>query len=211
MIDDSRLWGSRRCRRMGEYSTETKLFTWMVHTLDNHNASLSEGVPPRRCGWGLSRNASSDAGQHGFPASDATKRSEAAPRASPPSPGAAARRTVGVLVVGATPLFWPLMRHGAGAGYSCLYSSFSPASGGRSHHRDPCGKAAEAARNPTRRTAATNGPQAKKAKTPHVWLRIRNDILKRFENSAGSMLGAGVYNWDRLRLWKEYAAKFLVK
>ena len=43
----------------------------------------------------------------------------------PPSPGAAARRTRGVLVVGATPLFWPLMRHGAGAGYSCLYSSFS--------------------------------------------------------------------------------------
>ena len=43
MIDDFRIWGSRRCRRMGEYSTETRLFTWMVHTLDNHNASLSEG------------------------------------------------------------------------------------------------------------------------------------------------------------------------
>ena len=29
------------------------------------------------------------------------------------------------------------MRHGAGAGYSCLYSFFSPASGGRSLHSDP--------------------------------------------------------------------------
>jgi len=27
MIDDFRLWGSSRCRRMGEYSTETRLFT----------------------------------------------------------------------------------------------------------------------------------------------------------------------------------------
>ena len=59
----------------------------------------------------------------------------------PRSPGAAARRTRGVLVVGATPIFWLLMRHGAGAGYSGLYSSLAPALGGRSHDRDPCGKA----------------------------------------------------------------------
>ena len=43
MIDDFRLRGSRTWRRMGEYSTETKLFTWMVHALDNDNDSLSEG------------------------------------------------------------------------------------------------------------------------------------------------------------------------
>ena len=42
------------------------------------------------------------------------------------------------MVVGATLIFWPLMRHGAGAGYSGLYSSFFPAPAGRSHHRDPC-------------------------------------------------------------------------
>jgi len=64
-------------------------------------------------------------GQHGFSASDATNPSDAAARMSPPSSGAAARRTREVLVVGATPYYWPLMRHGAGAGYSCLYSSFS--------------------------------------------------------------------------------------
>ena len=44
------------------------------------------------------------------------------------------------MVVGATPMFWPLMRHGAGSGYSCLYSYLSSPPGGRSHHRDPFGK-----------------------------------------------------------------------
>ena len=73
MIGDFRLRGSSRCRRMGEYSTETKLFTWMVHTIDNHNDSLSEGGAPRRCGSGLFLNAPSDEGQHGFPASSAEK------------------------------------------------------------------------------------------------------------------------------------------
>ena len=43
MIDDFRLAGSRTWRRMGEYSTETRLFMWMVHALDNNNASPSEG------------------------------------------------------------------------------------------------------------------------------------------------------------------------
>ena len=43
MTNDFHLWGSRRWRRMGEYSTETRLFTEMVHTFDNYNASLSEG------------------------------------------------------------------------------------------------------------------------------------------------------------------------
>ncbi len=41
------------------------------------------GRSPRRCGPGLSRNAASDAGQRGFPASAAEKQSEAAPRVSP--------------------------------------------------------------------------------------------------------------------------------
>ena len=41
------------------------------------------GQSPRRCGRGLSRNAASDGGQHGFPASAAKRRSEAAPRVSP--------------------------------------------------------------------------------------------------------------------------------
>ena len=36
MIDDFRLRGSRTWRRRGEYATETRLFTWMVHAFDNH-------------------------------------------------------------------------------------------------------------------------------------------------------------------------------
>ena len=135
-IDDFRLWGSRQCRRMGEYSTETRLFTGMAHTLDNHNDSFSEGgalaavvsVLPGKPYWK----------RVGTDSPGLMRPSEASLRlAHPPSPGAAARRARGVLVVGATPIFWPLMRHGAGAGYSCLYSSFFPALGGRFLHRDP--------------------------------------------------------------------------
>ena len=72
---------------------------------------------------------------------DQAKRGCASP--APPSPGAAARRTGGVLVVGATPYFWPLMRHGAGAGYSCLYSSLAPAPGVAPTTVIPGGKAIE--------------------------------------------------------------------
>ena len=43
LIDDFHLWGSLWWRRMGEYSTEIRLFTWMVRTFDNYYASLSEG------------------------------------------------------------------------------------------------------------------------------------------------------------------------
>ena len=38
-----RLRGSRRWRHMGEYSTENRIFTWIVHTSDNQIAHLSEG------------------------------------------------------------------------------------------------------------------------------------------------------------------------
>ena len=38
-----RFWGSRLWRRRGEYSTETRLFTRVAHTIGNHNVSLSEG------------------------------------------------------------------------------------------------------------------------------------------------------------------------
>ena len=59
------------------------MFTKPFHDFLTHDAFLSEGGAPRRCGRRLSRNAASEGGQHGFPASDVTQRSEAAPRASP--------------------------------------------------------------------------------------------------------------------------------
>ena len=60
----------------------------------------------------------------------------------PPPPGAAARRTRGVLVVGATPLFWTLVRHRGGGAGAPVGSHHLPSSlGGRSLHSDPCGKA----------------------------------------------------------------------
>ena len=99
MIDDFRLWGSRPWRRMGEYSTETRLFTGMAHTFDNHDGSLSEGgalaavvsVLPGKPYW---KWVGTDSPRLMRP-------SEARLRlACPPSTGAAARRTGGVLVVG---------------------------------------------------------------------------------------------------------------
>ena len=108
----------------------------MVHTLDSHNASLSEGGALAVEVPGFLEMPHQARDNTDFPR--LMRQSEARLRlARPPSPGVTARRTRGVLVVGATPCFWPLMRHGAGSGYSGLYSSFSPAPGGRSHHRDP--------------------------------------------------------------------------
>ena len=43
MIDSFRLWGWRRCRRIGVHFTSVGLATWTGHDFDNHNASLSEG------------------------------------------------------------------------------------------------------------------------------------------------------------------------
>lgn len=63
------------------------------------------GRSPRRCGLGLSRNAALDAGHHGFPASAADRRSEAAPRASPFRPARRRAAREGMLVEGATPVF----------------------------------------------------------------------------------------------------------
>ena len=60
----------------------------------------------------------------------------------PLPPGAAARRTRGVLVEGATPLFWTLVRHRVGVKGDTQNDTFTlPLKGGRSLHIDPCGKA----------------------------------------------------------------------
>ena len=46
MIDDCRLWGSRRCRRGGVRLTNVGSDTWAGHDFNYHNASLSEGGFP---------------------------------------------------------------------------------------------------------------------------------------------------------------------
>ena len=138
-INDFRLRGSSRCRCMGEYSTETRLFTWMVHTFDNHNASLR--------GWYLA------AVVRGFPETpnqtrDYTdfpslmRQSEARLRlVRPPLARPAARRTVGEDGGGSDP---HVLAADAPRGrvrlFMPLFIPF-PAPGGRSHHRDPFGKA----------------------------------------------------------------------
>ncbi len=114
MIDDFHLWGSSRCCQMGVTLSEGGVTLKGDMILTPTTLLSQRAEPPRRCGGGIFRNAASDAGQHGFPASDATKRSEAGPCASPPSHGATARRTGGVLVVRATPPFLLLVHHRRG-------------------------------------------------------------------------------------------------
>ena len=47
---------------------------------------------------------------------------------------------------------------------------------------------------------------------PAIKMIIRSDILKRFEGSPGAMLGEGIYNRERLRIWLESnMGKLLIK
>ena len=85
MIDSFRLWGSSRCRRIhaplkkgGGSSRWRMLLT--TTTL------LSQRASPRCCGGVVTWKSALDAGWNEFPASAATKRSDAAPRVSPPRP-----------------------------------------------------------------------------------------------------------------------------
>ena len=134
MIDDFRHWGSRRCRRK-----VSALQTWgRTPGPDMSSATTtplseraessplwSKASPKRSTGRGTTRISRVRYGK--------AKRGCASrvplPRA------AAARRTGGVLVVGATPGFSPLMRHERGQGRTGLRTPCPPLIGGRSHHQ----------------------------------------------------------------------------
>ena len=73
--------------------------------LSNDNAFLSEGGGLSVVVKGLSRNAASDAEGQAFSASNAETAKRGCASRVPLPPGAAARRTRGVLVEGATPPF----------------------------------------------------------------------------------------------------------
>ncbi len=127
MIDAFCLWGSSRCRQMGVTLSEGGV-TWKGDMILTTTTLISQRAEPTPLWSGLSRNAASDAGRHGFLATVAEKQSEAAPRVSP-SPSATARRTRGVLVVRATPPFWPLVRHGGGKRVTGKTTPFPPLAG----------------------------------------------------------------------------------
>ena len=87
---------------MGEYYTETRLFTWMVHTLDNHNASLLEGGALLVVVPGFPEVPHQMRDNTDFPR--LMGQSETRLRlARPPSPLAAARRTRGYSGGGSDP------------------------------------------------------------------------------------------------------------
>ena len=107
------------------------------------------GQSPRRCGPGCAEKPALDAGWHGFPQSSGVKRRAAPRQGVPASHGASWRRTGRGDGGESDPLFF-----GAGAppgrGRWCTPKSTTspPLLGGRSHHRDPCGKAIEPMRKP---------------------------------------------------------------
>ena len=142
------------------------MFTQPFHVFRNHNASLSEGGALPVVVQGFSETPHGTRGATDFP--HPMRQSVARlPLACAPSPGATARRTRGVLVEGATPLFWALVRHRGGRAGAPLWSHHLPSPlGGRSLHSDPCGKAVESARKPI---AKNSRPQMASGRERQVW------------------------------------------
>ena len=71
------------------------------------------------------------------------------------------------MVEGATPLFWPLVRHGGGQRVTGVRTPFDLPTGGRSLHSDPCGKAVKLAKRPALGTAKP-GAKRQQATAPKL-------------------------------------------
>ena len=136
MIDDFGHSCLLKWRRRGGPSAKGGEPTWMAHFSGTHSAFLSEGgpsplwsetFPKRRIRHGTTRICRVRCGR--------AKRGCAS--RVPPSHGATARRTGGVLVVRATPPFLALMRHRRGVDGPTDGPPTPPVWGGRSHHSDP--------------------------------------------------------------------------
>ena len=93
------------------------MFTQPFHDFDTHNALLSEGEVFAVVVWDFPEMPHQARDNRDFPRP--LRESEARLRLTgPPSPGATARRTRGVLVVRATPPFSALVRHRGGLAVS---------------------------------------------------------------------------------------------
>ena len=133
MIDDFRLRGSRPCRHMGGHLTKEGWRTEVAHVvarpLNHPNAPLSEGkalpavvqVVPGNPYWKrVGTDSPSPPGQ-----SPVRRR----PCASPPRTARRGATREGEEVEGATPPFWPLVRHGGGKRVTGKTTPFSPLAG----------------------------------------------------------------------------------
>ena len=143
MINDFRHWGSRRWSRGGVRLTNVgpdmiSTTTTPLSQRAKPSPLWSNASPKRRTGSGTTRISRVPC--------DQPKRG-CASRVFLPSV-AAARRTGGVLVVGATPGFSALVRHERGQGGTGLRTPYPPLFG-RSHHRDPWREGHRALLRPT--------------------------------------------------------------
>ena len=139
-IDDFGLRGSSRCRQMGVPLSDQGWLIQVVHAFDNPNTALSEGEALPAVVQSLPGNPRWKRVSKDSPRPLRQNERGCAPRV-PSSPGASVRRTRGVLVEGATPPFWTLVRHRRALTGARSGARLTPASGGRSLHSDPCGKA----------------------------------------------------------------------
>jgi len=114
------------------------MFTQPFHEFHNHNAFLSEGGALPVVVGDFPETAQQTRDNTDFPRP--LRKSEARLRlARPPSPGATARRTRGVLVVRATHFFGAGAPSGRGKWPTLRPTIYPALGGGRSHHSDPCG------------------------------------------------------------------------
>ena len=89
----------------------------------------SQRASPRCCGRGLAWKALLEAGWHGFRASAAIKRSEAAPRVSLPRTARRGAAPGGGRSGESDPTFRPLVRHGGGQRGTGVGTPFAPPAG----------------------------------------------------------------------------------
>ena len=147
MIDDFRLRGSRTWRRMGGHLSDggwlTRVAHQVAHAFDHPNAYLPEGevlavvvqVVPGNPHW---KRVGTDSPS---PLRQSVVRHRR--RASPPRTARRGAAQEGEEVEGATPVFWPLVRHERVERWPGLWPPFRPSFSGRSLHIDPGGKAVE--------------------------------------------------------------------
>ena len=143
----------------------------MAHAFDNHNASLSEGAPSlvwsgpcleSLIGHGLAR----------IPRVGCDNRGGAAPGVSPPRPARRGAAREGGEVEGATPPFWPLVRHRAGGGGAPLWS----------HHLPSPAGVAPSTLIPAGRPSSRLGSRQRKSSRPQMALRPRAARLEDAHN-----------------------------
>ena len=133
---------------MGEYSTETRLFTWVVHDFDNYESALSEGGALAVVVPGFPPTPHQTRDNTEFPRMMGQNEARLCP-VRPPRPAGAARRTRGGDGGGSDPILLAAdAPRGRGRLFMPLFILFPLPLGVAPTNVIPCGKAIEPAKRP---------------------------------------------------------------